>query len=594
MSAVKKPKKPVTSLHPLHPKRVKHAAQRHYFSYMPNKKRHRVFIWVVFFMVVSIIAAQLLYPVDRALPMAKINDQSVGWTRDDRLAKMLVDDFNATKIKLTIGKDKSKEYSIKSIGAESNTQAMMDRLSNYPLWMRYIPLSIFFQSARVTTADVSYSDTVLQDFSATASKELSFEPINARLAIKDGQLVADGEVRGSVVTPESVTQKLKGASLRLGSTTTITLPSERSDAGMTMQDLETVRAQAEAALGKSIKITISGQAFEPGRTTIASWLVIGNDAAGKATLSIDAAKVNEYLEMVNTKVGTPPGQTDVTIVNGRETGRSVGPSGLGINRTQLQSQLSELLLAGRGSATIAAELTPIAPTIIYNSKYTATQEGLQAYVTDVSRSKNVRISIQQLTGERWSAAARADESTPSASTFKLFISLMLFDKMEKGEIRWSDPMLDTTVAGCFNRMTIASTNPCAEKWISDWGRGNINAFVYSRGFSQGTAFTAGEAVRTTANDLTRYMIGLHDGSVVKEPYRSQLLHNLFIHPYQEGVPTGSAGVVHNKVGFLWDYTHDTAIVEHPRGTYVITVMTKGQSYSTIAAITREVERIMYP
>jgi len=52
--------------------------------------------------------------------------------------------------------------------------------------------------------------------------------------------------------------------------------------------------------------------------------------------------------------------------------------------------------------------------------------------------------------------------------------------------------------------------------------------------------------------------------------------------------------VHDKVGFLWDYVHDTAIVNHPKGNYVMTIMTKGQSYAAIAAVTREVERIMYP
>ena len=50
----------------------------------------------------------------------------------------------------------------------------------------------------------------------------------------------------------------------------------------------------------------------------------------------------------------------------------------------------------------------------------------------------------------------------------------------------------------------------------------------------------------------------------------------------------------DKVGFIWDYVNDTAIVHHPRGTYVMTIMTKGQSYGAIAAMTREIERIMYP
>jgi beta-lactamase class A len=593
MKTVKKPTKTNKPMHPLHPRRVKATVSRHYFSYMPNKKRHRVLIWVAFLATSAIIAAQLLYPLDRALPLARINDTPVGWSNHDTMAKLINDQFDATKVKLTIGKDKSVVYPLKIAGSEPNVEAMITQLSDYPLWLRYIPFSVFWR-VQVTQANVSYSSAVLKEFSTKASKELSFEPVNARLAIKDGVLLATPDVSGSQVSAVQLNEALRGTSIKLGAKNTVVVPSKRTEAAMTTSDFAAVRVRAEAALARTIHITADDQTFTPTRAVVASWLVIGTDADGNATLTVDPARVNSYLDEVNATVGTPAGQTNITIVNGRETGRTVGSLGRGISHDPLLVQISEVLVDGKGSPVMTAEFVDIQPGIIYNSKYTTTQEGLQAYVDDLSRTKNVRISIQQLNGGRWTANARADESTPSASTFKLFIALMLFDKMDKGEIHWDDPMLDTTVSGCFNRMTIASTNPCAIKWIDDWGRDNINAFVYAHGFSQGTAFTAGEAVRTTAADLTRYMIGLYDGSIVKEPYRDRLLHNLFIHPYQDGVPTGSAGIVHNKVGFLWDYVHDSAIVEHPRGTYVMTVMTKGQSYRAIANITREVERIMYP
>lgn len=49
-----------------------------------------------------------------------------------------------------------------------------------------------------------------------------------------------------------------------------------------------------------------------------------------------------------------------------------------------------------------------------------------------------------------------------------------------------------------------------------------------------------------------------------------------------------------KLVFLWDYSHDVAVVEHPRGTYILAIMTKGASFHTIANITRELEAFMYP
>lgn len=583
-----------TTLHPLHPRRVKARVSRHYFWLMPNKKYHRVLVWVVFLFLSFITAAQLLYPVDRALPLARINDTSVGWAQDDQLAKILAEKFDDTKVQLTIGKDKTKTYPLKLAGAEPRTQAMIAQLTDYPLWMRYIPFSILWQSSGVTTVNVSYSDIVLGQFSETASKDLSFEPINARLAIKGGKLIASGDTPGSTVTPEAIKKLLSTTPLTLGTTTKLTVPSDRRVAPMTTGDFAAVKARAEAALSQKVTILADNKAFSPPRETVASWLVIGTNDKGDASLSLDASRIGQYLAEIDTAIGTPAGQTNITIVNGRETGRTPGQVGRGIDHPNMVAQLSATLLENNGEPELTAQFVALQPSIIYNSKYTATQEGLQAYLNDISRSRNMRISVQQLDGGGWSASARGDESTPSASTFKLYVSLMLFDRMEKGEIRWSDPMLDTTVAGCFNRMTIASTNPCAYKWLDTWGRGNVNTFVYGHGFSQGTVFSSNEATRTTANDLTKYMIGLNNGSLVKEPYREQLLHNLFIHPYQEGVPAGSAGIVHNKVGFLWDYVHDTAIVQHPRGTYVVTVMTKGQSYRAIATVIREIERIMYP
>ena len=166
--------------------------------------------------------------------------------------------------------------------------------------------------------------------------------------------------------------------------------------------------------------------------------------------------------------------------------------------------------------------------------------------------------------------------------------------MDKGKIHWDDPWLDTTVSVCFDRMTIASTNPCAEAWIDKAGRDNLNKFLWDRGFSHGTTFTNPEATHTTANDLKKFMIGLDTGSLIDGAHRDRLLHSLSVHPYRSGVPAGSAGKVWDKVGFLWDYVHDAAIVHHPKGKYVIIVMTKGYSYAKIAEITREAEEIMYP
>ena len=565
-----------------------------YLSHMPTRKRYRVCILVAVFIFILIVALQLAYPEDRGLPLAGLPGRSLALATHDQMAKVIADQFDSAKLKLTIGTDKSVEYPLKLAGAEPDTEKMIANLSNYPLWQRLIPGTILRPSASLRVVDVYYSADPLKKFAEARSKELSFPPQNARLAIKNTQLVASEAVAGSAVNNGELLDAISRTSVLFGQTTIVDAPTKRTPAQRSSKDLAKVRVQAEAALAHSVVIKADTQQFSPDKTELASWIVLSTTDTGDVTLSVDKDKIKAYVNELNKKVGTPAGQTNITLVDGRETGRIVGVVGRAIDIDIVATQLGNALLVPPPTVTVTAPFTDLQPSVIFNSKYTTTQAGLQAYVDDAARTKNMHFSIQQIDGQKWSARARDTESIPSGSTYKVFVAMVLFDKIDKGEIHWDDPMLDTTVAGCFDRMTVASTNPCAEKWIADFGRQYINDFIYARGFSHGTTFIASDATHTTAADLTKFMIGLNDGTLVSGGNRDLLLSNLSRHPYRYGIPTGSAGQVNDKVGFLWDYVHDAAIVHHPRGTYIMTIMTKGQSYGAIASATRDVERIMYP
>lgn len=568
--------------------------QGSYFKHLARHKYVRLVVMLMLIVIGIVISVQLLYPRDVGLPFANINGTSLAFKSHDEMAKVTTDSFAASKLKLTIGTDKTVEYSLKSAGAEANTEAMIDELSDYPLWRRLIPGSLVWPFRTVTKADVYYNTQQLKVFSEARSKDLSFPPQNAHLTIEDGRLKATNARRGSQISSEQLANVITHTTVLLGQITTIDIPAKRMAADRSEKDLAKVRGEAEAALAHTITIKAEGKEFQPNKNELASWILLSTDNKGDVTLSVDKEKIKAYIGSLNDQVGTPAGQTNITIVDGREAGRTTGAPGRAIDADALADQLIGRLLAPPQTIEVTAGFKDVQPSVIFNSKYTTTQAGLQAYIDDVARSKNMRISIQQLDGEKWSANARANESIPSGSTFKLFVALVLFDKMDKGEIHWEDPILDTNVAGCFERMTVASTNPCAEKWIAEFGRQYINDFIYARGFSNGTTFVTSDAVRTTAADLTKFMIGLNDGTLIGGAHRDRLLDSLGRHPYRYGIPTGSKGIVHDKVGFLWDYVHDTAIVQHPRGTYVMTIMTKGQSYAAIAATTRDIERIMYP
>lgn len=541
----------------------------------------------------GVIVFQLAYPSGRGLLLASVAGKSMRLSSHDEMAKMITDAFDSTKVKLVVGKDKAVEFDLRAAGAEPNTEHMIQRLSDYPWWLRLVPGSLLWQSQNLSFADVYYANQPFKDFFQEKSKELNFSPQNARLAIKDGKLTTDEAVEGSEVRVDDLLNTITNADIALGGTTTIQAPAKRTKPERYARDLTQVRGEAEAAIAHTFTIQAGQKTFTPSRGEVASWILLA-DVNGKVTLAVDKAKLKSYIEDLDKQVKTPAGQTDITIVDGREMGRVTGASGSAIAVDAVVDQIAAALLAPQASVAISAPFVEVLPSVIFNSRYTTTQSGLQAYVSDLSRTKNIRISIQQLDGEKWAVSARGAESTVSGSTYKLYVALVLFDRMAKGEIHWDDPMLDTTVAGCFERMTVASTNPCAEAWIAQFGRQYINDFVHARGFSEATTFTASDANRSSSDDLMKYMIGLNDGSLVSGEYRDRLLDSLGRHPYRYGIPIGSKGAVHDKVGFIWDYVNDTAIVQHPRGMYVMAIMTKGYSYATIASITREVERIMYP
>lgn len=565
--------------------------QHHYFRIMPDKRWHRTTIWSAFWIVAAIILVQLIYPPNRVLPTATLLGQPKAWTSEAQLVAEMHQLFDQTKIKLVSG-DESVEVPIKNFGAEPDTAAMSQAVTDYPFWQRYVPLSILLRQPHVDNLTLTYTNLVSQAACNKYAKQLSSQPVNARIAIEKQQLIATDEQSGRSVEASQLCKQIQGQQLSLGETTTIQVSAKLVNPKTNSADLAGVKVQAETALSSATQFSHEGNSYQPDQPTVAGWLKIGG-SSDQPKLSLDREMVKKYLQTINQEIGRPAGNTNVTIVNGIEVSRDEGNKGRVIAYDAAIDAVANQLLNGQPAEPIELRLTDIAPSLVYNSRYTNSEEGLKAYVVDAASQYNAHISIRQLNGEGWQAAARQNESIPSASTYKLYVAMWLFDEMAAGRTSWDSPILGTTVSDCFNQMTIASTNPCSVEWLAQYGRDNMNQYVYGKGFSRGTSFTHPMATHTTASDLTNYMTRLAEGSLYADIYRQRLYQSLGSHPYRYGIPTGSAGQVYDKVGFLWDYVHDAAIVNHPKGRYVMTIMSKGQSYGRIASITREVERIMY-
>lgn len=537
------------------------------------------------------IAWQLSYSDDVALPYARLMGKDVGGQSRIGLSAAIQKGFQKASVHLTTAASET-EVPLTDLGASVQADKMVSRLSHYPPGQRLIPLSILWQRPAVSTYEVSFNDAKLDAVSDTLRRKLSSKPRDASLAIKKGKLVVTSAEVGETVAGEAIKQAVTSARFRQGETHVV-VPSTTKQPIVPDEAVAPVKEKAQAIINRSYKLLApNGRTITPSQADIVKWLVIRHSGADYS-LNISTSAIRNYARSLTAKVGKAATYTHVRLVDGMERSRQAGTPGKAIDADDLTRKLKNAIASNDPGVAMDILLRPVPSPVTYTRSYTSSQAGLSAYVNYVTSTQNIRIAVKQLSGKGWSAYGRAHESTVSASTYKLYVSLWLFDQMDKGKIRWSDPWLDTTVSGCFDRMTIASTNPCAEAWINKVGRDNLNKFIYNHGFSRGTTFTHPVATHTTANDLLVFMTGLQNGSLIGGAHRDRLFHSLSVHPYRSGVPAGSAGSVKDKVGFLWDYVNDAAVVYHPKGTYVIVVMTKGYSYAKIAEITREIERIMY-
>ncbi|MBP6038073.1 MAG: serine hydrolase [Candidatus Saccharimonas sp.] len=537
------------------------------------------------------LCVQLLYPYDRALPFATVGTVRAGFSSRSDLARIFQEQFEGSKVELVSG-DRKIVMPLSKLGASIGSDQMAARLTEYPLWQRLLPLSIVINRPHVPSLQIAFTGSQVTTAVSSIAGQLSAEPTDAVLSLERGALKVGTAKEGRTVTNADIIKALVAGTYHLG-TTTIQVPGKVISPARGDNDIAEAKRQAEAALAREVTLEIvDKKRITIDAATKASWLAI-DLAAKPATLTTNSEAIASYVTSLNDGVKTEAIPTAVTIVDGTERSRKEGTSGSALDVGDVVAKVGAALIGTAGPA-ISVQLQPVAPSTTYARSYTNSQAGLQAYVAYATSTQNVRIVVQQLDGPGWSASGRAEESIPSASTYKLYVMLRVFDDINNGSLTWDTPMLDTTAGGCFERTIVPSTNPCAEEWIRRYGRDNLNSYVHSKGFSSGTGFTFNDATHTTAGDLAKYLIGLNNGTLVSGNNRDMLLEKMGRQLYRYGIPTGTSGWAQDKVGFLWEYIHDAAIVHNPKGTYVLVIMTKGYSYGYIANVARQIDMILYP
>jgi beta-lactamase class A len=556
-------------------------------------RKRKPILYAVYSVVLFIMLIQIFYPGGRAAPFAHAAGKSVGFYSRNDLNKKLQALSQSATIESTID-GKTITATVVAIGGTYDEQATLNKALSYPLWARLVPLSIFFIHSKDMVLQYSYDDDKVAAYVQKTADTVYLAPVNATLAVKDNKVVINKEMQGAKLDTDAFKKRLKQASIpakghvAFGFKRTAVQPARNTAA------IDKVRSSAEKALKKQLVIKALNKDYTVQTAELGKWLQFNEGEKNAYSVTINDETLTAYLTSIASTVYIAPGVTKVTVVDGEETSRIKGSDGRGLDTTAVKQAVQAALFENK-TATIEAKVSAIAPKEDVTSTYSATQKGLQAYLTSLASKNSMNISVRQLDGAGWSASARAGDTVVSASTYKLFVAYALFERIKQGAFKWDDTMLDTTISGCFDRMIVRSDNACAEKFIDMMSRATIDSILSAHGFSSATRFNVAHAAQTTsASDLVRLLMGLNDGSLIGGDDRTKLLADMSRQIYRQGIPSGSRGSVADKVGFLDEVLNDAAIVSTPRGTYVVSIMTRNSSWAEIAAITKKIESLMYP
>lgn len=538
---------------------------------------------------------QLFYPVDRTLPYAKLGGLDVGGQSKQELSATLQQQLAAYKVTFAAG-DNSQAFSLGDIGASVDTDAFIEEAYSYPIIYRLLPSSIFWYDTIPSEYPVLFQDEALQKAADSANESLSSLPEDASIELDDGgDIVVTSAKNGYVVDASDVMAAAQAAAYPTQSTQqVVAVDVPTKEPAITDSDVEAVKVLAEDVLEQSIHITLGDETITPSRADIAAWIAFRENDDGTLALKANEKAVATYVSTLNKPVYEKPTNTVVTLVDGKETDRKAGIEGKSIDTKALTESLKMTITDSPSpKKVVTAQIIAVASPIVKKQSYSESYLGLRAYVADQTADGSIKISVQQIGGGGWSAEGGAWDSFVSASTYKPYVLLRLFDDINSGKIKWSNTIANMTYTQCFEDTIVISANTCIEALIDKYGAKTLTDYLHNRGFSSGTGFTFSDAAHTTAGDLTRLMAGIQNGTIVSGDTRTKLLDAMSRQVYRQGIPAGSAGTVYDKVGFLWDYLNDTAIVKHPKGTYALTILTKGHSWAKIAEITKKIEELMY-
>lgn len=546
----------------------------------------RITLWGGVIIVALIVVAQVLYPADRMPLFSHIDGQDLTWqTRSQAISKLdqLYAD-HTVDIYMTGDSKPVVTPKLSSLDITINNSDRVNQFS-YPWYWRIVPTSMLWIGLHSASQPVpAFGDKFESFISASLMPSCQKQPVDATLEVDGTKLSVVADKSGRSCKQSDVVSSIKKISPSLTSSISVHVGAEVLPAGVLAADAQSVADDLNSRLIGGIDISTTNQTVTAPAKDVVTWL---NFASGDHTVkaTLDGDKVVAWLgDNISPKVAVAPGTSYITTVDFTETSRQNGASGQALDEAATTQSLQSVIDGQAESAIAITKVIP--PNEKYTRSYSPSDQGLSALMTNFAHdhSGTFGISMIELDGKKRRADFSGDKQFVTASTYKLFVAYSLLKQIDAGKRDWSSS------ADCFNKMISLSDNTCAENFLKSIGQQTITNDIQAVGLVNST-FMKPDNIYSTPNDLALMLGMIATGQNFSFDNQQRLISAMKSNVYRKGIPAGVEGTVADKVGFMWGLLHDAAIVYGPHGTYVLAVMTDGNSWGTIADLARQIDQL---
>lgn len=564
-------------------------------SWVVLHKKHLVFGAAGLLLLIVII--QIAYPGSRLLPFTKVDAISVGgWDKKDAIRE-LDTRYATTPTDVYFGTAEAAYRTLKpaDIKLQIHNESRIDAMV-YPWYLRIVPTSLLWAHAVVQpTAEPEYtynSSAIKSYVDRELGESCSVQPKNASLKADGSTLKVVLSHDGGTCEISTVTAKLTSFKPRLSAENRVTIPVKVSKPSISNEQASELVASLNAKLSAGVPITAGSTTHTVPTKELVGW-IDPTEVEGKLGYAFSAERSSAYLSQhLAPSVAVKPGVSKVTTHDFMETARQDGPPGKTLDIPATLAQLKDYTDSKR--SYVAAATRSVPPTVEYTRSYSATDTGMSALLKHYAESHTgtFGISLIELSDKRRRAVYQDDKTFTTASTYKLFVAYSTLKRVEEGAWQWGDQIQGgRNLEKCFDDMIVRSDNACAEAMLQKIGYKAATSEIQALGLKN-TTFLKGDTPLTTAGDLSMFNAMLQSGQMLsQQASRDRLLGAMKRNIYRQGIPAGTSSQVADKVGFLDGLFHDAAIVYGPTGPYILTIMSQGSNWATIADLTRQIESL---